>query len=569
MVTREDVRIIPMMAFDFLEGSDDGSGDSEEISLKSLVTLRGTLNEFVAEWRATLPRTTPPGVVHRLDTMVRLVGRLDKLVDTLRVRAFGGMIEKIQINLIRFSFSKIFCAKPIPIAPKPSGPVIKNLLGKCPAPPPFLLGKAVAPTMPIMVAKKAPPALPVPGKAPPRLPGPVPSIISQPTAPVDVFPVPAIDTDGAPFESRRLHWQSIPVSRFKESLFSKKMTEHHPEIDFELLKTHFVKLKTFETPKPTKTKPLLDDPPTGTGTPGTNTSVSVLETKRIQQIEIFLNQKKYLTKEYLEGLVRDGGKNTVELLESILALYPSSDERDRLVACCEEGLPKADLFLYTISVSIPEFKQAAAVQIIIHTYDEVMVELMRYFENLVAKIDLLLESASIVTMMAIVGRFARYFGNTGSTLYGFSLENLSQLKKVHSYTNREYTLLHSLREMLVQNRVLDRLITSDLSGVENFLEFDFVDMQQRGVELEKSVREKLEKIIFKNTEYYHVLVRVTLPEFLARAVPETDKLILLRTTALTRTQQLRQYFGESEKRTINELFAFLKHFKNDLIKAVH
>jgi len=446
--------------------------------------------------------------------------------------------------------------------PLPSFPVGKASPAKVPVPPPPV-GKVISPV--------------IPGKIPPlirvKAPIPSPSVSEIFTAPV--FPTPKMEPG---VEYRKIHWQSIPVSRFEKSIFNQKIfgKKFEQNIDFEKIKNHFVREKICKTPIKSR------EPPTAAGTPVIgacspgSTPIclpSVLDQKRIQQIEIFLNRYRTLNRTFLESLVREGKsgeESLVDLLEAIVALFPSQEETELLKLSHEKSLaeqtplPKADAFLADLAIVIPEFKIGASARIMLATFDDSYNELANYLKIFNKKIGDIVRSETLVEIFRITGSIVVFLG-TSNSFNGFSLDNLLSLKKIISFQQKDFSALHCVVEMMTESQYCDVVSLID-HAVTELLEWDFEEVLLEVTELEKAIKNRLGKIEFKAREFFAEMI-VEIRQFIDRVSPLLAQLVDEKNQAKENAKLVREYFAENEKKSMNEIFSSLKLLKNDLGNA--
>jgi hypothetical protein len=440
--------------------------------------------------------------------------------------------------------------------------------GKAPSLPPTAVspGKGKAPSLP--PTGKAPAFAPAPGrgKATPPLPFGVkpPAVQISREVEVSIFEAPLIDTGMV--ESRKVHWPSIPVSRFRDSVFDIELFKNIGEyksvsFDFEKVKSHFVKPPMSPTCSPARAAPTAASSPVATAV----VIPSVLETKRIQQIEIFLNGRKGLTSNDIIGYLKKGGdSDCIDLLEALLPIYPTEEEKQLLQQSRSSMMAKADLFLVDL-MKIPEFKIAVNYIIILHTAETVATETLDYLTKLEEFIDAVLESKSVPILLKIVGQIVVYLWNgKKSNFNGYSIEVIPQLKKISSFADKNYSMMNCVVDSLGSDTVA--VVLKTLAPVESLLEHDFGDVLLRSEELQRSVRSvKPEERL--NPELYSELVS-RLIQFKDRMESEyfprlSEKL----ETARKKSNLMLKYFAESEKKNFNELLANLNTLRVDLSSA--
>ena len=483
---------------------------------------------------------------------------------------------------------------PLPFAFKVPPPLPLTGVGKSSSPavllaksgkvaPPSLpmgnLGKTSPPTMPSVGVSGKATAPPTIGKAlPPTVPvvkgAVMPKLPSVPTVEeVAIFSAPRMRDDVS--ETRKIHWQSIPVSRFKNSLFDLKMSLKHDtaELDLDLIDQHFVKT-TRGCLSPSASPSRV---PTAASSPISSaawlTVPSVLETKRIQQIEIFLNGKKGFAASDVVRVLKTGGEDaqsTVELLETVGGLFPTAEERaaltllpGRLKESPGFGLPKADSFLIDL-VAIPDFQLVANYVIVLHTAAPTASEIIGYFAKLEKFFDTLRSSTELVRFFKLIGSLVAYLWNgKKATFNGFSVDMISQLKKVSSFSDKDYSVLHCLVE-LFPTESLDRLLGA-LAPVQELTEFDFADLVLRADEVQKSVT-ALKPERLDNAFYPALVSRLTRfkSEMEANVFPGLAR---GKQSVMASSASMLRYFAENEKKSINELLGNLNSLRNDLIHA--
>ena len=459
-------------------------------------------------------------------------------------------------------------AAPIPNSPgKAQAPAVPGSLGKVSS------GKAQAPPNPASGKAHAPPTLPgkfSPGPAA-RPSIPVAAKCSVPPPDVPIFDVPLIDKED--METRKLHWQSIPVSRFKESVFDIEMYQKGNELNsiqlnLDLVKSHFVKSKTscmFSPSSSPSRAPTAASSPMATS--ASLTLPSVLETRRIQQVEIFLNGRKGLAASDIVSVVQTGGvdESVIDLLEAVGPIYPTPEERTLLEPLKQRGglFGKADTFLLEL-MAIPEFKIASNYVVILHTGECVGNDLLKYFSNLTRFIAEIQTSKSIVILLKIVGSLIVYLWNGKKVNFnGFSIDLLSQLKKNFSFADREYSMLNYLVDELGPARVEE--IISILSPIESLLELDFADALARSEELERSVH-GLKPTERLSREFYKSLIP-RLERFKLKMTRIFEELNRVKQAAIVQSKDTLRYFAESEKKNVNEFLASLNLLRIDLNTA--
>ena len=423
-------------------------------------------------------------------------------------------------------------------------------------------GKGSAPRMPSGKAPSIPPpsALPVTSKS-------IPSV--KPASEITIFEAPKLLEEDV--ETRKIHWQSLPGPRFRESVFDLQLLQRKEEFEsaifnMELVRNHFVKSRGVGSPtaSPCRTAPTAASSPISTSM--NLTIPSVLETRRIQQIEIFLNGRKGLSASDVVTILKSGGdEQSVDLLEAVLPLFPSSEERALLQGQAGKGpLGKADAFLIDM-MRIPDFQIAANYVIVLHTAEPVASETLEYFDELIDFIVALRTSSAIPKLLKIIGSMVVYLWNgKKANLNGFSLDVIPQLKKVHSYKDKDFTLMNCLVDAIPSSD-LDEVLRA-LNTVESLLEFDFADTLARSEEVERSVR-SMKPAERLDGKYFPVLVR-RLADFKEEMEEKYFKgLSEKRATVREKSVEILKYFAESEKKNFNEFLASLNGLRVDLLSA--
>jgi hypothetical protein len=408
------------------------------------------------------------------------------------------------------------------------------------------------------------------GSGPPPPVSKIPSPVAQkPLAEVPIFTAPKISDDEA--ETRKVHWQSLPVPRFRDSVFNLQLLERKSEFesanfDLDLVKHHFVRIKGIGSPNasPCRTAPTAASSPISSAI---NLAIpSVLETRRIQQIEIFLNGRKGLSASDVVAVLKDGGDDTcVDLLEAVVPLFPSVEERVLLQGQQGKGmLGKADTFLIDL-MRIPDFQIAANYVIVLHTAEIVASESLAYFDKFIDLIAYLRESTAIPKLLKIIGSMVVYlWKGKRANLNGFSLEVIPQLKKVHSFKDKEFTLMNCIVDA-VDSQDLEEVLRA-LTTVESLLELDYADTLARSEEVERSVRamkpnDRLDR------KYFPLLVRrlngfkEMMEEKYFKALTEK------RTIVRAKSVEILKYFAESDKKNFNEFLQTLHGLRVDLTSA--
>jgi hypothetical protein len=148
-------------------------------------------------------------------------------------------------------------------------------------------------------------------------------------------------------------------------------------------------------------------------------------------------------------------------------------------------------------------------------------------------------------------------------LNGFSLENISQLKKITAFSSRDYNVLHCIADIMEDTSWLS--LSSVLSTVDGLLEFEFSEMLSESLELENSINEKI-SLNIKNKLFYEIFLQ-KIDIFIARVSPMLVRLAKARSEAESLVKEIRTYFGESEKKSVNEIFLALRNLRIDLHAA--
>lgn len=456
------------------------------------------------------------------------------------------------------------CLSPGKAAAPPMIPKASNIVSKVTGPPPpstFKIGKCPPPA--VAVSRKA-------AMMPPLL-----AEVPVQEELVELFPVPKLENGCAIVESRKIHWQSIPVSRFKNSIFETLIRESQSKVDmdFDLIKSHFVKDNSSRSPKGSTSVP-----PTAACTPVQSSSVpmvrllpSVLDMKRIQQIEIFLNGNKGLTSSQIRDLARTGGRDSdnrrnMELIEGILTIFPSDEETNLIksqeakLALSNEtiGLPKADLFLLQL-IQIPQVKIALNYITVFYSADEIFDEAEKYLSGFIAFVDRLVVCDAFVEFVRIIGSFVVYLSNGKKMNFnGFSMELIPQLKKIQSYIDKDYTIFDcSVSTLGSSSRPL-----SDVSKlVGPLIDFEFADIILRFDHASTSVDsitvEKLEG------NFYAELIPI-LGAFKSRMRNRIEAVRVLKSRATASSSALRSYLAESDKRCVDEILAWMHALNSDI-----
>ena len=561
--------------------------------------------------------------ISRLSDFIEEFSRLKRLVECQQ-RAVGaesirGLVRLIEwkklinlnLSLSELKFKK--AAKPVtrPVSPSKSAVISKAVPPPLPfpvsspgkAPPPAVPelpetpatclspGKAAAPpirpkasTIVSKVTGPPPPPTYKHGKCPPpavsvsRKASMMPPLLAASPVQeeiVELFPVPKLENGCAIMESRKLHWQSIPVSRFKNSIFETLIYESQSRayIDFDLVKSHFVKDNSSRSPKGSTSVP-----PTAVCTPVQSTTVplvrllpSVLDMKRIQQIEIFLNGNKGLTSAQIRDLARTGGRDSdnrknMELIEGILTIFPSDDETNLIkaqeakLALSEErvGLPKADLFLLHL-LQIPQVKIALNYITVYYSADEILDEAEKYLSGFIEFVDRLLVCDAFVEFVRIIGSFVVYLSNGKKMNFnGFSVELIPQLKKVQSYIDKDYTIFDCSVSTLGSR---SRPLSDVLKLVVPLIDFEFADIILRFENASTSV----DSISVENLEgnFYAEFIPI-LSAFKSRMQNRIEAVRVSKSRAVASSSALRTYLAESDKRCVDEILVWMHAFNSDI-----
>ena len=512
--------------------------------------------------------------------LVRTLQRISSARLNNALATFTAETKKIQPNLK---------AAPPPSLPGPSVSLAKTKAAAPPIPaPPFLNKiKAAAPAIPASPFLNKMKAPPLPGltqmqaggsKSTPPLPPLLNRIVSFPSGSAQpvvdekpIFPAPLLLGE---VDTRRIHWQSIPVSRFKGSVFEVEMfrnSDVYTEtlIDFDRAKYHFVKSSALNSPSGSVVVSAASSPlqsaiffPT-----------SILPVKRSQQIEIFLTGRKnilakaggihsIITSDYFADSSPNSIK-TLEILEFASAqLYPSPEEEE-LIRSSASSLAKAESFLAEL-IAVPQFKLAVHYIATLVTGPTSLEQTEKYFEQLSRTITTITQSKPFVKFLKLVGTMVVYLGNgKKSNFNGFALESVSQLKKIASFTDKEYSVLNLVVECMHPEDV-NVLISSHLSLVESLLEFDFAEQVEKSLEIEKNINNI---DCSKLDQEFHAKLVAKLNEFRSRMNPKLTVSMKLREKALKESQTFLRYVAENEKRDFNDILSRLNDLRNDLVVA--
>ena len=534
----------------------------------------------------TPPRILPPGVlvgkVSAPPTPPRLlppgafVGKVGAPPTPPRLLPPGALVGKVSAPPTppRLPLPGVSVGPPVPggqplVSVEPSSGVPMGKVKAPPTPPRAVLGpvnKGKAPPTALPPSKGKAPSL---GPPPPRLPsGPTPPPVVSHVEEQSIFEVPQMDVGG---ECRRVHWQSIPVSRFKNSIFDielyQKMDKYKSIFfDSEKVKSHFVKPPVVVSP-PTCSPARF--PPTAASSPVATaialTLPSVLGTKRSQQIEIFLNGRKGLSSSDIERIIRTGGDaDCIDLLEAVVPLYPTEEERVALAGLGGGLCGKADAFLIDL-LRIPNFKIAVNYIVILHTAETVAIETLEYLSRLIEFEMLVLESKNIPILLKIIGQIVVYLWNgKKSNFNGFSIEVVPQIKKIHSFIDKEYSMMNCVVDSITSVQLTDILGT--LSQVESLLDFDYADTLVRSEELQRSVSSIKPGDRLDSAFYSELVPRLSAfkermqTEYFPRLGGQLE-------TVKLKSIHLLKYFAESEKKNLNEFLGSLNTLRVDLASA--
>ena len=214
---------------------------------------------------------------------------------------------------------------------------------------------------------------------------------------------------------------------------------------------------------------------------------------------------------------------------------------------------------------IPDFQIAANYVIVLHTAEIVASESLAYFDKLIDLIAYLRESTAIPKLLKIIGSMVVYlWKGKRANLNGFSLEVIPQLKKVHSFKDKEFTLMNCIVDA-VDSQDLEEVLRA-LTTVESLLELDYADTLARSEEVERSVRamkpnDRLDR------KYFPLLVRrlngfkEMMEEKYFKALTEK------RTIVRAKSVEILKYFAESDKKNFNEFLQTLHGLRVDLTSA--
>ena len=428
-------------------------------------------------------------------------------------------------------------APPSMVAPPPMGKSAPPPMGKS-APPP--LGKSAPPPMgksaPPPLGKSAPPpmgASPPMGNSVPQMG--VPSNSFSETV-VPIFQVPPIDDS---LEIRKVHWSSIPVSRFKTSLFAQ--LEFDERFNFDLVREHFVKQSASTS--------------CAVPAPVVVVSTSCLEAKRVQQIEIFLNGNKdvNITQviRMVQGSVHVSPSRTAELLEALLNIYPSLEEIEALDSFVEKtNSPKADQFLMDL-VKVPQFKSAVSITLILLTIEDTLTAATEYFLSFNRFVDLVTTDPSIRNLFKTVGTFVVFLG--AKSVHGFALDQVPQLRKIHSFMDKQYSALHCVVDCLSPPYSF-----SCLNGLDELVEYDYSEKILETNEIERNFS-KLENCKLESN--FYTKVNETIRKLILKIRPQITFLTDIRDSHV---KKLQFFFAENDRKPVNDILVNLSIIRKQL-----
>lgn len=528
--------------------------------------------------------------------LVRTLQRISSARLNNALATFTAETKKVQPNMKpapppslpgpSVSLEKMKAAAP----PIPTPPILNKMKAAAPPipTPPFLNKmKAAAPPVPTPQFLNKMKAPPLPGltqmkaggsKSTPPLPPLVNRIVSFPSGSAQpvvdekpIFPAPLLLGE---VDTRRIHWQSIPVSRFKGSVFEVEMFRNSDDytdtlIDFDRAKSHFVKSSALNSPTASVVVSAASSPLQS----AIFIPASILPVKRSQQIEIFLTGRKnilskaggihsIITSDYFDDSSPNSIK-TLEILEFASAqLYPSQEEEE-LIRSSTSTLAKAESFLAEL-IAVPQFKLAVHYIATLVTVPTSLEQTENYFEQLSRAITTITQSKPFVKFLKLVGTMVVYLGNGKKTNFnGFALESVSQLKKIASFTEKEYSVLNLVVECMNPEDV-NVLISSHLSLVESLLELDFAEQVEKSLEIEKDINSI---DCSKLDQEFHAKLVAKLNEFRSRMNPKLTVSKKLREKALKESQTFLRYVAENEKRDFNDILSRLNDLRNDLVVA--
>ena len=434
-------------------------------------------------------------------------------------------------------------------------------------PPPMLAGKS-APSLLVgkcapntLVGKSAPPML-IGKSSPPMLVGKSAAPPPVETVSAKVFKVPSLPSEVG--EVRKMHWQSIPLPRFENSLFSRLPGDCGYSIDFDLVQRHFTKRRQVDNP--------------ATSSPvSVSVVASVLEQKRVQQIEIFLNGNKGFNIEAIVSILQGRHAHTDErwkcetiaLLEALLQIYPTNEEVELLKTIEQNSsLPKADEFLKNL-IQIPIFKYSVWINIIVLQINDSIFELLNYFNKFNKFISTLLNSEKIPILFQLIGTLVVYLTGASSskTFHGFTLDQIGSLRKVHSFIDKPVSALHVI--VSNDNDQLANAIAQLLAPVEELIEYDFSEMLIRTTEVETNWNalcanrslQATNRTTLVGIPFYSALC-TKIETLVNKTRPQFEQLISLKNE--TNEKKFREYFAETDKKPINEMLSALFTLKKDL-----
>jgi hypothetical protein len=491
-------------------------------------------------------------------------------LDEIRKKSLKNLIRLIHaksLSGIFFALNRLNkisapCQKPVVISGKVSAPLPPPPLpfaGKA-APPPMMAGKVSGKALSV-----CPPPIQVVGKVmglpPPmgKFKGPPPTVAPQVEIPVDInlFQVPPLEEVA---EVRRIHWQSLPVSRFRNSVFDTSMSREVCEgLDFDEVKMHFT--------KPVSSPSRSGIVPTAVSTPVISkiSPVSILDIKRSQQVEIFLNGNKSISiesiTEILKGHNMDPTPNVAEILESVQALYPSPEEIES-ISGSSNILAKADSFLFDLS-RIPQFRLASNYLIIVSTIDEVISEIQRYFALILCLASFLQQSKAFPDLLYFAGCVVVYL-NKKTNFNGYSIEQIPQLRKVTSFKERQISVLDIVVRSM--GSVELKSLIDGLGVAQSLTSFEYSDMIARFDQVVKSVQSVAVESL--DPSFYSDLIPI-LSTFKSRMSLEVDKLTVDKNLVVEKLKWLRTFLGENDKRSPDEIFRYINAIRCSLSNSMH
>jgi hypothetical protein len=436
---------------------------------------------------------------------------------------------------------------------------------------------AIPKTGPPPFIGKAGPPLPINSRLPllPKQPPTAPSlVVSEPE--ISIFPAPLVLGEGGTVETRKIHWQAIPASRFKGSVFDLEMFKKSAEyveveslIDFQRAKSHFVKvIQPVSVSSPTAS---LSAGPSSVGSSPQQSAVmaSVLPVKRSQQIEIFLTGRKNLLTKGLKNILKSDFESpkTLDLLEAAAQLFPTDEEEDlvsKLVASGDHSctLARAESFLLELA-SIPQFKLSVSYVNVLVTAGGTLRKTSDYFEKCVGFMKLITTSKPFVKLLKLIGIMVVYLSNGKKTNFnGFALESVTHLKKVSSFVDRDFSVLNLVVEAMNPSDLDDLII--HLSPLDELLEFDFGEQIEKSIDTEKAVKALDPSRLDKD---FHSTLIQRLSQFSAQIKEKIDMYTKLREQVVSDSHKLLRFVAENEKRNFNEVLSHLNEVRNDLVVA--